>query len=110
MASTPREVRAERILDLHPGQAIVHLVLKLSMRHGGTVRPRMDEHGAHLPLVPRTLDGRGEVSVTAEGSGSRIVLVGTPPPWPFRWRWADRKLASLFHGHPASGPVAPPSR
>lgn len=91
-------MRAETVVSAPVGEALTHLLLKLSLRAGAPVRPRMDAEGAHLPLEPRFLDGSGEVSLAAEGTGTRVTLEGAAPPWPLRVSWAERKLRHLVRG------------
>ena len=87
---------AEETVPDPAGRVITALVMRLSMRRGRAVAPQMTQEGVVLPLAPRLLGGSGEVVVIGGDQGTRVVLRGTPPPWPLRIGWARKTLDKLL--------------
>jgi len=90
-----REQEASRGLVLAPGEVVTELVLRLGLEAGGRApAPRGTADGVRLELPRR----RGRVLVRASAEGSRVTLVGRPPPWPLSAGWARRRLGRLLAG------------
>ena len=87
---------AEPIADVivlqPPGEVITELMLRLSAEHGRMVQPRVTLEGTRFPLRGGALRGAAEIVVSAEEGGTRVRIVGEPPPWPFRLGWARRMI------------------
>ena len=78
------------IVSEPPGSVLTSLVLRLSAEHGVLIQPRVTLDGARLPLRHELFGGAAEFVVSAAEGGTRIRLVGTPPPWPFSIGWPRR--------------------
>src|SRR5439155_15811517 len=92
----PSDSRAEAVVATAPGEVITDLLLRCSVRCGRPVPMQASAAGTVLPVAPRWLRGEGHLTVTADGDGTRVVLEGEPPPWPWRARWARRTLRGLL--------------
>lgn len=88
----PDRILGEVVVADPPGEVISRLMLRLSAEHRAMIRPRVTVEGTRMPLPSGLLRGAGELIVSAEEGGTRVRLVGRPPPWPMRVGWPQRIL------------------
>ena len=90
-----------------PGAVITSRLLKLSADHGAMIKPRVTLDGTRFPLPAGFMRGSGELIVSAEEGGTRVRLVGVPPPWPLSAGWAGRILRRYVGFGLPSGIITP---
>ena len=91
-----RTVTAERRLPEAPGPVVTRLVLRLGLHGGELATPRGGPEGIRLEIRRRRWRGQGDVVVMSDETGTRVVLRGRPPAWPFSVGWAERTLRNLL--------------
>ena len=77
------------------GQAITAVMLRASVVSRGPAAVRADVAGTHVSFSGGAWGGSGEVTLTSEGAGTRLVVAGDHPPFPLSIGWASRMLRRL---------------